>query len=957
MTTENLGRVVGYSILSGAGVPSGGLGDNGDSYLNSTNGDVYSKVGGSWSITGNIKGIQGEQGEQGIQGEQGVQGEQGIQGIQGEQGFSILSGAGAPTTQGVNGDSYLDTTNGDTYLKSGGSWGSPTGNIKGIQGDKSDATRSSTTSNSIAIGSKTFDYATTPNIGWIVGSRLRAYNSAGNYMSGVVTDVSGTSVTILIDYIVGSGTYTSWNIGVAGDVGPVGVTTPNLPALTLAGNPTGASASPQGLLPIGMTIGSDGKFYNAVESGAGNLKVVRVKNPLGGALKGSPTETGAIRIKLPTNADIMFHISGGIYFYDTTSSINRSCRFSITCYGSSMANGYSAVFTGRKAPNFPVRFYTDGTNRYIYIGDLSQTYINAGLSITDVEAYFAGTTIPLISSGWEVTLETAFVGTLNATSTDNLPQSNQQQIISDFVVGANLPALNSDSKTQRDGKFQGQINERIPYTGATKAVDLGAQQLSLGGNFIKGQNTFEQTFLWPGVGSTNFREIDKIAVLSKTNDTSNIGDIIITLPIKTTTRWVTEILISDRIRTAKILVQAEGVSSTSKYCALIHGNAGFITEVKFGRDVTNNNTVLIIKRDTGTSTFSYGKVVISKFYHAITFDAALEVKSNYKVEFLDEATLTGITSIVSVTLISQLTNAGSALNLYKADGTTQPLATLPAFTATKFATPRNINGVAFDGSADITIADATKIPTTQKGAANGVVPLNASSLIDSQYLPAFVDDVIEAYKSGANFYKEVGLTTLIVGETGKIYVDLTTGQSSKQYRWSGSAYIQITNGLIASTNDVPEGTSLYFTVARVLASVLTGIGFSSAIAVTATDTILVAIGKLQAQINAIFTTLDLKAPIRYGSIVPLATATNLALAHENAYLRITATMTYTVVPNATIAFPINGRIDILVLSGSVLTIAEGAGVTITKKTSLVVTGYGAVTLIKTGTNTWDLIGN
>ena len=126
----------GSSILSGAGVPSGGLGDNGDSYLNTTNGDVYSKTGGTWSITGNIKGVQGEQGIQGEQGEQGIQGIQGIQGVQGVQGvqgFSILSGAGVPTTQGVNGDTYLNTINGDTYLKSGGSW-TLNGNIRGPQG-------------------------------------------------------------------------------------------------------------------------------------------------------------------------------------------------------------------------------------------------------------------------------------------------------------------------------------------------------------------------------------------------------------------------------------------------------------------------------------------------------------------------------------------------------------------------------------------------------------------------------------------------------------------------------------------------------------------------------------------------------------------------------------------------------------------------------------------------------
>jgi hypothetical protein len=45
---------------------------------------------------------------------------------------------------------------------------------------------------------------------------------------------------------------------------------------------------------------------------------------------------------------------------------------------------------------------------------------------------------------------------------------------------------------------------------------------------------------------------------------------------------------------------------------------------------------------------------------------------------------------------------------------------------------------------------------------------------------------------------------------------------------------------------------LYFTAARVLAAVLTGIGFSATTAIAATDSILQAIGKLQAQISALF---------------------------------------------------------------------------------------------------------
>lgn len=61
----------GSELYVGTGVPSGGLGNNGDHYLNSTNGDFYEKSGGSWSVVANIMGPQGQQGTQGIQGPPG----------------------------------------------------------------------------------------------------------------------------------------------------------------------------------------------------------------------------------------------------------------------------------------------------------------------------------------------------------------------------------------------------------------------------------------------------------------------------------------------------------------------------------------------------------------------------------------------------------------------------------------------------------------------------------------------------------------------------------------------------------------------------------------------------------------------------------------------------------------------------------------------------------------------
>lgn len=72
-----------------------------------------------------------------------------------------------------------------------------------------------------------------------------------------------------------------------------------------------------------------------------------------------------------------------------------------------------------------------------------------------------------------------------------------------------------------------------------------------------------------------------------------------------------------------------------------------------------------------------------------------------------------------------------------------------------------------------------------KGVANGVAELDANGLIPSNQLPSYVDDVIEGYLNDNKLYKEPEHITEIIGETGKIYIDLI---SNKTYRWSGSSF-------------------------------------------------------------------------------------------------------------------------------------------------------------------------
>lgn len=84
------------------------------------------------------------------------------------------------------------------------------------------------------------------------------------------------------------------------------------------------------------------------------------------------------------------------------------------------------------------------------------------------------------------------------------------------------------------------------------------------------------------------------------------------------------------------------------------------------------------------------------------------------------------------------------------------------------------------------------VKKTLIGAKNGVASLDANGIIPASQLPSYVDDVIEGYYNAGKFYKEEAHTTAITGESGKIYVDLTT---LKTYRWSGTAYVVISETL------------------------------------------------------------------------------------------------------------------------------------------------------------------
>ena len=84
--------------------------------------------------------------------------------------------------------------------------------------------------------------------------------------------------------------------------------------------------------------------------------------------------------------------------------------------------------------------------------------------------------------------------------------------------------------------------------------------------------------------------------------------------------------------------------------------------------------------------------------------------------------------------------------------------------------------------------DYTAENAANKGKANGYASLGGDGKVPADQLPSYVDDVLE-FASKSKFPS--------TGEKGKIYVDLST---ENIYRWSGSAYTEISPSLITQAD-------------------------------------------------------------------------------------------------------------------------------------------------------------
>jgi len=146
------------------------------------------------------------------------------------------------------------------------------------------------------------------------------------------------------------------------------------------------------------------------------------------------------------------------------------------------------------------------------------------------------------------------------------------------------------------------------------------------------------------------------------------------------------------------------------------------------------------------------------------------------------------------------------------------------------------------------------------------------------------------------------------------------------YSWDAEENIWVNNGTGGSgavnTDALPEGSAnLYFTTARVLATLLTGISFVTGGAIVSTDSVLVAFGKIQKQITDTLTAIGLKQDIL---IIPSEVSASFSLtdAYAGKIIIVTSSCTITI-PNGLVA---GFNASFVTLAGVTLTIALGGSV-------------------------------
>lgn len=393
------------------------------------------------------------------------------------------------------------------------------------------------------------------------------------------------------------------------------------------------------------------KEYNVDLDIKGKVSATTVPNSTGSIVTwNSSTKVFGLR----TNAEIIADLnlsSNFVPYTGATANVNLGAR-SITSTGGFIGNASTATklsnitttFTG----TYPVTVNVNGT-----------IYSHTGLTYTgSTGALSANTFIGELSGNATTATTLATARTINGTSfngSTNITTANWGAA-RNITIGNTTKSVDGSANVSWSLAEIGiNTGDFVPYTGANKAVDLNTQKLTIGGDFEKRNVSFEKSYLNNSVSnSTHFTRLTDVASFSRGSDSTTTSDcIVITLPIRSSTRWVMEVDIFSPSTSSifsgaptKLLISAYSISNLVRSVTAI-SSADNVKSVSFCRDI-DNNTIIII-RSNSSSNFNYGKVNITNFYHGVSYSSDLAVKTNYKVDAVVESSLTDLTTNGTIT--------------------------------------------------------------------------------------------------------------------------------------------------------------------------------------------------------------------------------------------------------------------------------------------------------------------
>lgn len=154
------------------------------------------------------------------------------------------------------------------------------------------------------------------NLGWQQGTRLRIWNSATTYMEGqittVITNPQSSNINVNIDYVIGTGSFITWYVGIAGDIGGV-----NPRVQTVASSATVTPVSTNDIVTItaqavGLTLANPtGTFVE------GQSLMIRIKDNGTARTIAFDTNYRVIGITLPTTTVISKTMYLGVIYNST----------------------------------------------------------------------------------------------------------------------------------------------------------------------------------------------------------------------------------------------------------------------------------------------------------------------------------------------------------------------------------------------------------------------------------------------------------------------------------------------------------------------------------------------------------------------------------------------------------------------------------------------------------------